>query len=331
MSVGGGMIGQSARISLIKLRLTMIGTWAVITALATLLFVAVLTYLNIPFFGLYGIIGFVIFFHLIQWLVGPHIVNAVYRVKPADETEFKWLHDSLRSIAEKSGLKKTPKLMVAEIDLPNAFAYGSPTTGPIVAVTRGLVRSLPKDEVEAVIGHEVGHLKHRDVVVMMAISIIPAVIYYLGYTLYISGWFGGYGHRGERGNGGLLLLVGIALIVASFIFNLFVFYMSRLREYYADAHAAMVVKDGARKLQRALVRIMQASGRFRRQELSHYEQFKAFFIADPEQSLRVSGDVDRIVEELKQQRASVLSELFSTHPHPAKRLRNLDRFIGIYQ
>ena len=318
----------AVRVSLIKLRLAMIGTWAIITALATLLFVGVLSYLRLPFFGLYGIIGFVVFFHIIQWLAGPHLVNAVYRVKPADPREFGWLHDTVRRLAEASRLKRVPKLMVAEIDVPNAFAYGSPTTGPMVAVTRGLVRSLPKEEVEAVIGHELGHLKHRDVVVMMAISIIPAVIYYLGYMLYISGWFGGYGYRGERGNGGLLLLIGIALIVASFIFNLFVFYMSRLREYYADAHAATVVRDGARKLQRALVRIMQASGRLRTQELSKYSEFKAFFIADPEKPLRVVGDVDRIVEELKRQKASVWSELFSTHPHPAKRLRHLDRFVG---
>jgi len=328
MSLTGGL-GPGLRLSLLKLRLAMIGTWALVTALATLLFVGVLTLLGIPFIGLYGIIGFVVFFHLIQWLLGPSIVNAVYRVKPADESEFRWLHEAVRRLSEKSGLKKTPKLMVADIDIPNAFAYGSPSSGPMVAVTRGLLRSLPKDEVEAVIGHELGHLKHRDIVVMMAISIIPAVIYYLGYTLYISGWFGGYGYRDARSNVGLLLLVGIALIVASFIFNLFVFYMSRLREYYADAHAAMVVKDGARRLQRALVRIMQSSGRFRRQDLSHYSQFKAFFIADPEKPLRVVGDVDAIVEELKRQRPGILSELFSTHPHPAKRLRNLDNFINV--
>ena len=327
MASAGG-VGPSVRLSLLKLRLAMIGTWALVTALATLLFVGVLTLIGAPFIGLYGIIVFVVFFHLIQWIIGPSIVNAVYRVKPADEREFKWLYDTVKRLAEKSGLKKTPKLMVADIDIPNAFAYGSPSSGPMVAVTRGLLRNLPKDEVEAVVGHELGHLKHRDIVVMMAIGIIPAVIYYLGYMLYISGWFGGYGYRDERANGGLLLLIGIALIIASFIFNLFVFYMSRLREYYADAHAAMVVKDGARKLQRALVRIMQSSGRFRRQELSHYSQFKAFFITDPEKPLRVVGDVDTIVEELKQQKPSILAELFSTHPHPAKRLKHLDRFIG---
>ncbi len=321
---GGGFIG-SARFSLIKLRLAMIGTWALITALASLLFMAVLSYLKLPFYGLYGLLGFVVFFHLIQWIAGPHLVNAVYRVKPADEREFAWLHQMVRRLAEASNLKKTPKVMIANIDIPNAFAYGSPTTGPMVAVTRGLVRSLPRDELEAVIGHEVGHLKHRDIAVMLMISIIPALIYYLGQMLYISGWFGGYR---DRGGGGSLFLVGIGLMIASFIFNLFVFYMSRLREYYADAHAAMVVKDGARKLQRALVRIMQGSGRFRRAELSHYSQFKAFFIADPEEPLRVVGDVDTIVEELKNQKPSIWSELFSTHPHPAKRLRHLDKFIG---
>ncbi len=318
------------KVPLWKLRLSMIGTFAIITSIATLILVAVLTALNISFFGIYGILGFVVFFHVLQWLMGPYIIDAVYHVRPLSEREAPELHRVVKRLAKESGLKNAPKLMIAEIDIPNAFAYGNFLTGYRVAVTRGLVDSLPMEEVEAVIGHELGHLKHRDVVVMLMISIIPAIIYYIGYILYISGWFGGY-RRESRGGGVYLFLIGIALMAVSFLLNLFVFYMSRLREYYADAHAALTVRNGARKLQRALARIMLISGRISRylgETSKSYNQFKMFFIADPGKGVksRFIGNIDELVETIKRQKPNILEELFSTHPHPAKRLKYLDNF-----
>jgi heat shock protein HtpX len=316
--------------SLLGLRFAMIGTFAVVTAVASLVLMAVLTWLQIPFFGIYGILGFVIFFHILQWLIGPYLIEAVYKVKPVSPAEHSWLTEAFERVVRASGLGKTPRLGIAEIDLPNAFAYGNPLKGNAVAVTRGLLKSLPPKEVEAVLGHEVGHLKHRDVAFMMMISIIPALVYYLGYSLYISGWFGARTSRERGGGGALLLLVGIGLIILSFIFNLFVFYFSRLREHYADAHAAMNVNEGARNLQRGLVRIMNATGRlrkFRRTEhVGKFSEFKMFFISDPNLGIEGLGDVDELVEKVKNTKPNILAELFSTHPHPAKRLKNLDRF-----
>ncbi len=313
--------------SLWKLRVSMIGTFAVVTALATLIFVAVTSYLGMSGLGFAGILGFVVFFHVIQWLIGPYLIGAVYRAREIDPSgQYGWLHGSVDRLTSASGLGSKPKIMLAQIGIPNAFAYGSPLSGPRVAVTQGLVQALPQEEVEAVIGHELGHLKHRDVLVMMMISIIPAIVYYIGYSLYFSGFFGG-GRGRSGGIGALLPVVGIGLIVFSFLLNFFVFYMSRLREYYADSHSARVIPGGARNLQRALVRIMQFGGKLRRGEGSQISQFKMFFIADPEAKISSYGDVDRVVEEVKGKKPSLLVELFSTHPHPAKRLRHLDRFV----
>ena len=322
---GGGGASQRIRLSLLKLRLSMIGVWALITGLATLILTAVLLYLGMPIYGIYGILGFVVIFHFFQWLIGPYIINAIYRVRELKRSEYPWLHEAVAKISARSGLRNPPKLMLAEISLPNAFAYGSPLTGNMVAVTRGLLRTLDREEVEAVIGHELGHLRHRDMIVMMMISLIPAIIYYIGYSLYLSGWFGGY--RDREGGGGLILLIGILLIVVSYLFNLFIFYMSRLREYYADSHAAMFVENGARNLQRGLVKIMVAAGRLPRSVRRAHNQLKMFFISDPDVAIRGYGDVDRLIEEIKREKPSILVELFSTHPHPAKRLRFLDQFI----
>ena len=323
--MSSGEVGRvRAAPSLLKLRLSMIGVWAAVTASASLVLIIVLSLLGIPFFGIYGILGFVVGFHIFQWMIGPYIINAVYRVREIKPGEYPWLHEIVERLARRSGLEKPPKLMLADIEIPNAFAYGSPLTGNMVAVTRGLLTNLDREEVEAVLGHELGHLRHRDVIVMMMISIIPAILYYLGYTLYMSGWFGGYS-RDERGNAGLILLIGIGLIILSFVFNLFVFYMSRLREYYADAHSAKVAKNGARNLQRALVKIMLASGRLRRRIKGKYDQLKMFFISDPAMGIRGYGRIDELVEEIKREKPSIWEELFSTHPHPAKRLRFLDQ------
>lgn len=313
---------ERAKLSLVKLRVAMLGTWALITALASLLFVAVLALLRIPLLNFYSIIGFVVFFHVFQWLIGPYMINAIYRVRPASEAGMPWVEEAVNRLSVSAGMDKPPKAYVAEIDIPNAFAYGSPLTGPMVAVTRRLAESLPREEVEAVIGHELGHIKHRDVLFMMAVSIIPAIIYYLGYTLFVSGAYGG-----RREGGGYVFLVGLVLMAFSFVFNLFVFYISRLREYYADYFAAKIVRNGARNLQRALVRIMMLSGRIRRDEAAHFEQFKAFLIADPEISIQAFGDVDAVVERVKNTKANTIVELFSTHPDPAKRLRALDNYV----
>ena len=323
----GTSLSQRARLSLLKLRISMIGVWAVVTGIATLVLTAVLLYLGMPTYGIYGILGFVIVFHFLQWLIGPYIINALYRVRELKRSEYPWLHESVAKIAARSGLDKQPKLMLAELDIPNAFAYGSPLTGNMVAVTRGLLRHLDREEVEAVVGHEIGHLKHKDVILMMMISLIPAIIYYIGYSLYLSGWFGGYGDREEGGGAGFAILMGIVLIVLSYLFNLFIFYMSRLREYYADAHSATTVENGAKNLQRGLVKILAASGRIPKSARKSYNQLKMFFISDPDMAIRSYGNIDELIETIKREKPSILFELFSTHPHPAKRLRFLDQFI----
>ncbi|MEM0204406.1 MAG: zinc metalloprotease HtpX [Nitrososphaerota archaeon] len=315
-----------AKMSLIQLRLAMLGTLAAIIGSATLVLMVILSWLGASL-SIYTIVGIVVAFHILQWLIAPYIINAIYRVRPIKPHEYPWLHEAVSRISATSGLNAKPRLMLAEIDLPNAFAYGNPITGNFVAVTRGLLSTLPREEVEAVIGHEVGHIKHKDVMFMMVISIIPALIYYLGHILYYSGWLGNMSRDQRGGGGALLVLIGLGLMVLSFIFNLFVFYFSRLREYYADSHAAIYVQNGAKNLQRGLVRIMSASKKIRKEKIASYTQMKALFITDPEVTIRGYDDIDSLVERIKAEKPSILMELFSTHPHPAKRLRHLDAYI----
>lgn len=318
---------------LLKLKATMAAVIAFVFGLATLVMLGIF-YLMAPDASLatltIGSIAIVAVIQLIQWLLGPKIIEAAYKVRPA-HGRYAWVEDVVRGVAEASGLGKPPRAMVAMIDVPNAFAYGNVFTGYKVAVTRGLLNNLPRDEVEAVIGHEVGHIVHKDVEIMMIASIIPAILFWLGRILMYSAWFG----VGERrsSSAALIPLIGLGLMAFSFLFNFIILYLSRLREYFADSHSALVIPGGARKLQRALARIMVASGTLKNyypQSVASATKFKALLIADPEQAPPMEADpryidIDRVVEWIKSRKSLTGTlEIFSSHPDPAKRLRFLE-------
>ena len=269
--------------------------------------------------------------YFIQWLISPYLIDAIYHVEPYDERAPSWLREAVDRISRESGIKR-PRLMLADIDVPNAFAYGNIITGYRIAVTRGLLKILEPKEAEAVIGHEIGHLKHRDVVVMM-IGLLPAILWWLGNIMLRWGWFYGFGRRDENDLGPIAIMaIGLGLTIVAFILNLGVLYLSRLREYYADMHSALTVKNGAYYLQRALVKILAATGRLSermRSQIAKASQLKMLLISDPENTIMVSThDIDYLIEYVKSFKPSLLEELFSSHPHPSKRLKFLDRFRG---
>src|SRR4030067_239812 len=156
-----------------KLQLSMAATLAIIFGLTTLVFTVILTWAGIGF-DLLTIGVLVVVLNIAQWLLSPYLVGAIYKVRALPENENPQLHQMVGDLSRKSGISK-PKLMLSQISLPNAFAYGSPLTGSRVAVTQGLLKNLDDGEVEAVLGHELGHLKHRDGQVMMVVSFLPAL------------------------------------------------------------------------------------------------------------------------------------------------------------
>ncbi|MEM4649438.1 MAG: M48 family metalloprotease, partial [Candidatus Bathyarchaeia archaeon] len=169
--------------SLLKLRLSMIGTLALIIGISTLILTIVLSLIGV--FNIILLGGLIVFLNLAQWLFAPYLIDAIYRVKKLSRQENPRLHAIVESLSRRINIK-TPQLMLADIPIPNAFAYGSPIAGSRVAVTSGLLSQLNEDEVEAVIGHELGHLKHKDVQIMMFASLLPALFYYIGYSLMFS-------------------------------------------------------------------------------------------------------------------------------------------------
>ena len=313
-----------------QLRLSLIATVAAIIGLSTLFFTALLLYLQVDILLLPV---FVIPFNLLQWLIAPYLIDAMYRVKEVSASEKPELHAMVQRLSEKSGLKK-PRVMIANIPIPNAFAYGSPIAGTRVAVTSELLNTLDVDEVEAVVGHELGHLKHHDVQVMMFVSILPAIFYYIYITTFYSAMFG---NRDNKGSG--TAIIGVASLAMYFVLTLFTLYFSRLREYFADRHSASIVEDGPRKLSDGLAKIVNSTHKMKhaRKPVGSNSSFKALFISDPDRVETDSAEINRLVgiradrrlvDEVLQRRITPIdrfAELFSTHPNIVKRLRALQQ------
>ncbi|MCE4608335.1 MAG: zinc metalloprotease HtpX, partial [Caldisphaeraceae archaeon] len=288
-----------------------------------------------------GAVVFTAFIIIIQWLLSPYLINMMYRTHAPRNAEEEKVQKILTGVAQKSDIRP-PKVRIAEVNIPNAFSYGSPLTGNFVAVTRGLMNIMPESEVEAVLGHEVGHLRHRDVGVILALSLIPLAVYYLGQILIWNGMLSG-GYDGDTGGGGggiLLLLVGMILIATGVLFRFLVAHFNRLREYYADANSAIVTKK-PRNLQRALARLELAyrSSKRLRDEAKSNSMAQSLFIIAP--FIEISGgfffeidhpgewgfineDIDEAVERLRKSRADPRVEIMSTHPPTPKRIRFLD-------
>lgn len=314
----------------------MAATLAIIFGLSTLVIAVILTIAGVFDIVTIGIL--VVALNIGQWLLAPYLIKWIYKVRELKPSENPELHQMVENLSRKSGIS-VPKLMLAQIPLPNAFAYGSPLSGSRVAVTAGLLTSLDNGEIEAVIGHELGHIKHHDVQVMMIASFLPALFYYIGYSMMLSGIFGGEssGGRGSKGGGGSNALIGLAFMAFSWVLTLFTLYLSRLREYFADRHSASIVENGATKLSTGLVTIVEVSknksGKGNRQPKNN-SSLKSLFIADPDRAgadaASIGGsrvyDKQALLQQAlakKPSKADKFAEVFSTHPNIIKRLHAL--------
>ena len=148
---------------------------------------------------------------------------------------------------------------------------------------------------------------------MMIATAIPSVLYYLGRMLMWSSY------SDEReGNWGPI--VGVILSVLAFILYLLSLRLSRLREFYADAHSALTVEDGARKLQKALAKIVSYTNP---REIPSLSSARALLISDPMTSASVDPNVKALLEREVTLAERIMS-LFSTHPRPEDRIRKLE-------
>jgi heat shock protein HtpX len=275
----------------------------------------------------------------VQFLIGPKVVELTMRIRYVSEAEQPELHRIVSDLAMKAGIPK-PRVGISEIQIPNAFAFGTSKRNARVCVTRRLLEMLNRDELEAVLGHELSHIKHRDMVVITALSVIPMICYFIYFSFFWSGIFGG-----GRSREGALPAMAIALLafVVYFISNLIVLYASRIREYYADAGSAELTQK-PHELASALYKMVYGSARPGTEKITkELGSMRAFFAADPMTArgdlqdlsaadLNRDGKIDAYELKMFAERAQVgraerLMELFSTHPNPVVRVKRLGTYL----
>jgi heat shock protein HtpX len=240
---------------------------------------------------------------LIAWLISPALINISYGCKHDPN-----LQKIVDRVAARAGIDP-PKAMIAEVPIPNAFAYSSPVMGRFVAVTRGLLNSMNEQELEAVVGHELGHHRHRDNTVMLVFGMFPSLMYYLGRYLMLIGMYTGlYRDGGERRRGGgegiILLLIGVVLVIVSILIQLAVLALSRMREYYADAHGAKVTSPAT------MISALQSLEKF----YGRYRSARNFVENSKIRALFIYAFAEPFIG---------LEELLSTHPPTYKRIEFL--------
>lgn len=203
---------------------------------------------------IYAVIGTILFV-LLQYLIGPAIVTASAHLQYLKLGENPWLETTVKDLAEKSGITM-PRLAISPDPTPNAFVFGRTASSATLAVHEGLLKQLNEDEVKGVIGHELGHLKHKDYIVMTVLSALPLLAYIIARGTWQVAWFasGSSRNRDEGSMRAALFIIGAASYVAYIISLLFVMRLSRLREHYADAYSAYVT-GSPRNLESALTKI----------------------------------------------------------------------------
>jgi len=270
----------------------------------------------------------------LQYLIGPAIVGWTMKIKWVSEKEAPELHRMVAELAEASRLPK-PKVGVSQLSIPNAFAFGRTQRDGRICVTRGILKLLSREELRAVLGHEMAHIKHRDMAIITLLSAVPLMLYWLAFSMM---WGGALG--GRRGGGGYAALIGLGAFILYFITNLLVLYGSRIREYYADM-GSVQLGNMPHDLATALFKLVYGNARVKdKAELRRVEGVKAFFVNDPSRAwyeIRELSQIDQDMsgsinyselQALRQKQVRLgtshkLMELFTTHPNMLKRIKHL--------
>jgi heat shock protein HtpX len=311
------------------LKLRMYILMAVLFAIVYAVVSMIGTSLGITNFYFYLALSFVLMF--IQYMVGPKLVEWSIKVRYIKENEYPELRQMVQELSAKAKIP-APRIGIAQIAIPNAFAFGRSRKDGRICVTEGIVGLLSKEELKAVLGHEMTHLKNRDVLTITLLSVIPMILYRIAWQFLF------FGDRRDR-NQGSAALVGLAAFIFYFVTNLLVLYASRIREYFADKGSVDLGNDPA-LLASALYKLVYGSARMPKEELKTAEGMKAFFVNDPSRALTElrdlraldldrsgtisSAELDALRDKtVKLNFGDKLMEVFSTHPNMLKRIKRL--------
>ena len=231
----------------------------------------------------------------ISYWFSDKIVLKMYRAREVSESEAPELHSMVRRLSQRAELPM-PKVYIINQDQPNAFATGRNPSHAAVAVTTGIMRILDREELEGVIGHELAHIKHRDILIGTVAATVAAAVSYLAH---MAQWAMIFGGRDDDDGNPLVAIV--MMIVAPIAAMLIQMAISRSREYAADAGGAGI-EGNPRHLASALKKLNIASQKI---PMKAEPATAHMFIVSP-----LSG--------------KSMARLFSTHPPMEERVARLE-------
>ena len=267
--------------------------------LLLLLYLVFMTVLLAFGVGTWVIILLAVGMGLIQYFFSDKMVLWSTGARVIEGDEYPELHLMVEKLCKEAGLP-LPKIAIMQSPVPNAFATGRSPKHAVVACTDSIMCLLTRDELEAVLAHELSHVKNRDILTMTMASFIAMIASMIMQSFFFSALFGG-----RNREGGSWIIIWVVSIIVYAISTLLILALSRYREFAADRGSALITRN-PRALISALNKI---SGRMEAvpvEAKAKVEGANAFFIIPA-----LSGNA--------------IMELFSTHPPLEKRIANLEK------
>jgi heat shock protein HtpX len=260
-------------------------------------------------FGIFALV-FALVYGIFAIVQSRSIVARLTHAHELSPEELRPLRRLLENVSIGAGLPVTPELRVVDDAAPNAFAAGLRPKASYVGVTTGLLRTMPQRELEAVLAHEVSHIRHRDTYLMTIATIFAGIIALLADLGFRSLMFGG----GRRNQGGIIAIVLalVGLVLAPYAALMLRLSLSRRREFLADAGSAEILND-PEAMALALRRLEQDTTTIRYAEASTAH-------------LWVESPTDRV--DTTRGSVKALSSWFNTHPPLDARIAALEEAGG---
>ena len=250
---------------------------------------------------------------LIGYFQGDSILLSMSRAKKISRDDHPRLYNVVEEMKIASGLEKVPDIYIIDDPALNAFATGRDPNRASVAITSGLLQKLNRDELQGVIGHEISHIKNRDVLLMAMCSILLGTIVLIAWYGSRLLLFGGAGSRRSSSSGGggqgqiIIIVVALVFMILAPIFaQLIYFAISRKREYLADASSALYTRN-PEGLASALEKLGASTGQLK----SANKATAPMYIINPFRRKDMAA-----------------SDLTSTHPPISERIRILRTMAG---
>ncbi|MGA1872666.1 MAG: M48 family metalloprotease [Thermoplasmatota archaeon] len=218
--------------------------------------------------------------------ISPLIMKLSSRVRYLEKGEIPYLEEKVSKLAKEADIPM-PRLGIVEDPTPNAFVFGLSQRGSTLAVHRGILEMLNDGEMEAVLAHEIGHIKNRDCMYMTILSVLPAIAMW-GMQLLFMARFAPRGRDAGKAVA-VMLLIGLVSAIVYYLSTLLIKRLSRIREFYADAFSGFLTKD-PHSLASALTKITYGLSLAPPEEKSK-ARMRQFYIGDVQNA---HSEMDRI-------------------------------------